>query len=205
MRAVSLSLSPPPSIHPSLSLSVGVCVCVRACVCVCVTVRFDRSSYKTIVASIAGLLKAQMHSVNTTLQSVPDYNVSLASEPCAHYPTSCRSGSLPPPPPPAPPAPPNPDHRKPICNSRCVRARASTCHVSLSHSFSSYQSYASSRRTVHATFLFLTPFSHTKAMRPRGEQCVVCRCEPVHQAGSSPALQQASADTRLASHFEPLQ
>ena len=72
--------------------------------------------YKSVVASIVGLLKAQMHSVNTTMQSVPNYNVSLASEPCAHYPTSCRSNPLPPPPPPPPP-PPNPDHRKPICNS----------------------------------------------------------------------------------------
>ena len=70
-----------------------------------------------MATTIAGLLKAQMHSVNSTLQSVTDYNVSLADEPCAHYPTSCRFNALSPPPPPLPPSPPNPDHRKPVCNA----------------------------------------------------------------------------------------
>jgi arylsulfatase A-like enzyme len=69
--------------------------------------------YQSVAATIAGLLKAQMHSVNTTMQSTVDYNVSLADEPCAHYPTSCRFDAPPPPPPP----PPNPDHRKPVCNA----------------------------------------------------------------------------------------
>ena len=67
--------------------------------------------YKTVVASIAGLLAAQMHSVNTTMKSVTDYSTALADEPCAHYPTSCRSTVPKPgpsPPPPAPPAPPGP-------------------------------------------------------------------------------------------------
>ena len=72
--------------------------------------------FKTVAATMAGLLAAQMRSVNTTMQSVTDYNVSLAVEPCAHYPTSCRTGAVPPPPP-SPPSPPNPDHRKPVCNA----------------------------------------------------------------------------------------
>jgi hypothetical protein len=67
--------------------------------------------FKTVVATIAGLLAAQMHSVNTTMQSITDYSTAVADEPCAHYPTSCRSNEPapgPPAPPPAPPAPPGP-------------------------------------------------------------------------------------------------
>eukprot|EP01052_Picozoa_sp_SAG31_P050796 SAG31_NODE_11762_length_1000_cov_1.067703_1_plen_229_part_01 len=69
--------------------------------------------YKTVVANMAKMLKQKMLSVNTTMQSITDYSRSVADEPCAHYPTSCRFTELPPPPPP----PPNPDHRKPVCNS----------------------------------------------------------------------------------------
>lgn len=48
--------------------------------------------YKSALVSIVAALAAQMHSVNTTLQSAPNYTVAISSEPCAHYPTSCRAG-----------------------------------------------------------------------------------------------------------------
>ena len=156
------------------------CVSVRARACVYVMVCVDRSSYKSIVASIAGLLKTQMHSVNTTLQSVPDYSVSLASEPCAHYPTSCRSSPRPPSPPsPPPPPPPNPDHRKPICNSRYVTcARVCMCHVSRCLSFPQPKPYTSLRYS--AWYVDANPFIK-QGLRPPFSK-------PVPTPGDLPAI-----------------
>lgn len=62
--------------------------------------------YSEVVAQIAAALKAQMHSVNTTLQSVVNYNTSFADEPCVHFADkSCRTGVPTPPPSPTPPPP----------------------------------------------------------------------------------------------------
>eukprot|EP00040_Diaphanoeca_grandis_P029083 m.169355 g.169355 ORF g.169355 m.169355 type:complete len:639 (-) comp31562_c0_seq1:99-2015(-) len=83
----------------------------------------SKDPYKSVVASIAAALAAQMHSVNTTFQSVVNYTTALPSEPCVHYPKSCRSDGLTPPPtpptPPTPPSPPTPPtpQRTPMCNS----------------------------------------------------------------------------------------
>ena len=46
--------------------------------------------YKSVVTQIAQLLTAQMHSVNTTLRSVANYNASKASEPCCNASTGCQ-------------------------------------------------------------------------------------------------------------------
>lgn len=76
--------------------------------------------FKSAVAEIAALLAAQMHSVNSTFQSVVDYSTAVAREPCVHFPKTCRSyprpspPPTPPAPPPGPPAPPAPGT---ICNS----------------------------------------------------------------------------------------
>ena len=67
--------------------------------------------YAAVVKQIAAALAKQMHSVNTTMQSITQYDEQVSSEPCVHYPTSCRSNS-----PPAPPPPPRPSG-KPTCNS----------------------------------------------------------------------------------------
>lgn len=74
----------------------------------------SQEPYSSVVKQIKTLLAQQMHSVNTTMQSVVNYTAQLASEPCAHYPSTCRTGPTPgPPPPPPPPSPSGP----PICNA----------------------------------------------------------------------------------------
>lgn len=50
-----------------------------------------KEPYKTELTKILAALKAQMHSVNSTFQSVVDYSLNTADEPCAHYPTTCRT------------------------------------------------------------------------------------------------------------------
>lgn len=67
-----------------------------------------KEPYAGVVKQIATLLGEQMHSVNTTMQSVVNYTEQLSSEPCVHYPTSCRSNS---------PAPPPPPSGHPTCNT----------------------------------------------------------------------------------------
>ena len=72
-----------------------------------VTVPANAAALAQIVAALA----AQMHSVNSTMQSVVDATTGVAYEPCVHYPDSCRSdgGVVPTPPPtPPPPTPPPP-------------------------------------------------------------------------------------------------
>jgi len=82
---------------------------------------------KSALAGIAAALAAQMQSVNSTLQSVVDYNTSLADEPCVFYPKSCRSDGNVPPPPPPPPAPPAPPAPPP---TPCVGAACGLCNAS---------------------------------------------------------------------------
>ena len=69
-----------------------------------VTVPANAAALTSIVAALA----AQMHSVNTTFQSVVNVTSGLLYEPCAHYPVSCRSDGGPTPGPTPPPGPPGP-------------------------------------------------------------------------------------------------
>jgi arylsulfatase G len=80
------------------------------------------------LTSIVAALAAQMHSVNSTMVSVVNTTTMVSSEPCAHFPTTCRTDAKPapptppptpptPPPPPSPPAPPPAPAPGTHCNS----------------------------------------------------------------------------------------
>jgi arylsulfatase A len=52
-------------------------------------------AHAAALTKIIAALAAQMHSVNTTFASVTNDSVGLVFEPCAQYPTSCRSAMPP--------------------------------------------------------------------------------------------------------------
>ena len=52
-------------------------------------------AHAAALTKIIAVLAAQMHSVNTTFASVTNDSVGLVFEPCAQYPTSCRSAMPP--------------------------------------------------------------------------------------------------------------